>query len=84
MSAHGHAPGDCEGSAVMEASFRSRMPSFCQSSMRLLAQFHLAELEGPSGRMMQLAHRLRHTRRHMQGGPPQAMPSSDVGDATCA
>ena len=83
MSAHGHAPGVCEGSAVMVASFRSRMLSFCQSSTRLLAQFHLA-VGLPSGRVMQLAHRQRHTRRHMQGGPPQAMPGSDVGDATCA
>ena len=84
MSVHGHAPGGCEGSVATEASFHSRTHSFCQSSMRLLAQFHLAELKLLSGRMMQLAHRLRHTRRHMQGGPPQATPGSDVGDATCA
>ena len=89
MPAHGHAPGGCEGSVAMEASFRSRTLSFFRSS---IPQFHLVELELPEiaeprlflGRMMQLAHRPRHTRRLMQGGPPQATPGSDVGDATCA
>jgi hypothetical protein len=92
MSAHGHAPGGCEGNAVMVASFHFRMLRFCQSSMRLLAQKevpvaqqpHLVGL--PSGRQMHLALRQRHTRRHMKvhGGPPLHMPGSDVGDATCA
>ena len=89
MPVHGHAPGACEGSVAMVASFRSRTLSFYRSS---IPQFHLAELEllviaEPRqflGRMLQLAHRPRHTRRLMQGGPPQATPSSDVGDATCA
>ena len=89
MPVHGHAPGACEGSVAMVASFRSRTLSFCRSS---IPQFLLAELEllvivTPRpflSRMLPMAHRLRHTRRLMQGGPPQATPSSDVGDATCA
>ena len=64
----------------MAASFHFRTLSFRQDSRSSLAQFLLSDLKLVSCRRMQLAHRLRHTRRHM----PLATPSNDVGDATCA
>ena len=84
MLVHGHAPGGCEGSVAMEASFHSRTLNFCPSST---PQFHpvdqvlqvLGFLRGRS-----LRRRPRHTRRQMQAESPLATPSSDVGDATCA
>ena len=92
MLAHGHAPGGCEGSVVMEASFHSRTLFFCPSS---IPQFHPLEqvlVRGLSvlgllqGRTLAVSarRRPRHTSRQMQAESPLATPSSDVGDATCA
>ena len=79
MPAHGHAPGGCEGSVAMGASFRYRTLIFCRSFVpRQFLSRTRAALE------VRAIFRLRHTSRLMPGGPLQATPGSDVGDATCA